>query len=138
MGNKKKKEGRMKRIFVLILSFAYLGASAGVTLRLHFCMDRFAGWSWEGKQEDACGKCGMPEKEKDGCCKEEPTYVGISDEHDLAMPGSQLPPVLVGTQTRHIIAPLVTPFPKQVYTSAYGPPGPLSVPVYLANCVFRI
>lgn len=67
----------MKKFVVLILAFLYLGASIGATVHFHFCMNEFVGWSLSHDKDEKCGKCGMDEKDKDGCCKDEHKHFKI-------------------------------------------------------------
>lgn len=53
----------------------------GATIHMHFCMDKFVGWSlWHSDKDKKCGKCGMTEK-KGGCCKDEHKQVKLKTEH---------------------------------------------------------
>jgi len=54
----------MKKLFVLILAFVHLGASAGVTMHMHYCMGKAYGWELTEQKGKACGKCGMAKTEK--------------------------------------------------------------------------
>jgi hypothetical protein len=71
----------MKKFVVLILAFLYLSASVGATVHFHFCMNEFVGWSLSHDKDDKCGKCGMDEKDKDGCCKDEHKHFKLKTDH---------------------------------------------------------
>ena len=70
----------MKKFVVLIFAFLYLSASVGATVHFHFCMNEFVGWSLSHGNDDKCGKCGMEEKDKDGCCKDEHKHFKIKTD----------------------------------------------------------
>lgn len=40
-------------------------------------MDKIAGVELNGEEHDTCGKCGMPVKDKEGCCREEVKVVKL-------------------------------------------------------------
>lgn len=71
----------MKKIVVILLFLIYGSATMGATIHMHFCMDKFVGWSlWHNDKDKKCGKCGMKEK-KGGCCKDEHKQVKLKTEH---------------------------------------------------------
>ncbi len=49
----------------------YGTATMGATAHLHFCMNEFVGWSLFQNKDNKCGKCGMQDRNKEGCCKDE-------------------------------------------------------------------
>lgn len=60
----------MKRILVILLLIIYSASTINATVHLHYCMNRFVGWSFlESKEEHKCGKCGMMGS-NNGCCNE--------------------------------------------------------------------
>lgn len=71
----------MKKIVVILLLSIYGSATMGATIHMHYCMNKFVGWSlWHGEKDKECGKCGMKEK-KGGCCKDEHKQVKLKTEH---------------------------------------------------------
>ncbi len=52
----------------------------GATIHLHYCMNKFVGWSLLHSENEKCGKCGMTEK-KGGCCKDEHKTIQLKTEH---------------------------------------------------------
>ncbi|UEG49701.1 hypothetical protein LK994_13750 [Ferruginibacter lapsinanis] len=69
----------MKKVFVAILAFLYLGVSSGVAMEIHYCMGKKAGVDFYSSDNDKCGKCGM--KAKKGCCNDEHKFYKINDSH---------------------------------------------------------
>ncbi len=55
----------------------YGTASMGATAHLHFCMNEFVGWSLFHNKDNKCGKCGMEDRNKDGCCKDEQKLIKL-------------------------------------------------------------
>ena len=47
-------------------------------------MDEFVGWSLMNNRDKNCGKCGMEEKNKDGCCKDEQKHFKLKIDHQKA------------------------------------------------------
>jgi hypothetical protein len=74
----------MKKFVVLILASLYLSASVGATVHYHFCMNEFVGWSLFHDKDDKCGRCGMDEKDKDGCCKDEHKHFKLKTDQQKA------------------------------------------------------
>lgn len=56
----------------------------GTTAHLHYCMDEFVGWSLFHNNDEKCGKCGMEEKYKAGCCKDEHQHFKLKVDHHKA------------------------------------------------------
>ncbi|MGK2862199.1 MAG: HYC_CC_PP family protein [Chitinophagaceae bacterium] len=61
----------MKKTIVILLMLIYGTATMGATAHLHFCMNEFVGWSLFQNKDNKCGKCGMQDRNKEGCCKDE-------------------------------------------------------------------
>jgi len=111
----------------------------GATIHMHFCMDKFVGWSlWHSDKDKKCGKCGMKEK-KGGCCKDEHKQVKLNTEHQKSTAANYI-------QFLDATA-LVTYFSSFSFKAA---PAPLNFPafnsppkipgerLYILHCVFLI
>ena len=59
----------------------YGSATVGATVYLHYCMNEFVGWSLHDDKDEKCGKCGMDEKDKEGCCKDEHKHFKLKADH---------------------------------------------------------
>jgi len=44
-------------------------------------MNEFVGWSLFQGKDDKCGKCGMAEKDKEGCCNDEHQHFKLKVDH---------------------------------------------------------
>ena len=75
---------KVKKIAVILLLLIYGSATMGATVHLHYCMDEFVGWSLIHSRDDKCGKCGMEEKDKEGCCKDEHKHFKLKTDHQKA------------------------------------------------------
>ena len=47
-------------------------------------MNEFVGWSLFNGKDEKCGKCGMEEKDKQGCCKDEHKQFKLKADHQKA------------------------------------------------------
>ena len=130
----------MKKALISILAVIYLGASIGVTLQRHYCMNRLVGWSLSQQQDDMCSKCGMDKKEKrSGCCTDETIEVKISDDQQSNFTSVHFEsPVYPGIYAYKSYEPLIPVSCLHNYITGHGPPGIPKNPVFLRNKVFRI
>jgi hypothetical protein len=71
---------RVKKTAVILLLLIYGSATMGATVHLHYCMNQFVSWSLFHSKDDKCGKCGMTEKDKAGCCKDEHQHFKLKDD----------------------------------------------------------
>jgi hypothetical protein len=74
----------VKKTVVILLLLIYGSATTGATVHLHYCMDEFVGWSLFHGKDDICGKCGMEEKDNEGCCKDEHKQFKLKTDHQKA------------------------------------------------------
>jgi hypothetical protein len=127
----------MKKIVVSIFAVFYLVFSAGATVHLHYCMDKFINWSLL-KGGDKCSKCGM---EKDGgCCKDENKFVKNNIDQKVAESSIQLiemaavttPAAFIYT-SEHYFSSSIQEYPRN-----NAPPRNNGVGIYILNSVFRL
>ena len=65
----------MKKAVVILLLVLYSASTMGATINMHYCMDRFAGFSFSSSKKEKCAKCGMSNT---GCCKDEKKQIKLS------------------------------------------------------------
>lgn len=65
----------MKKVLVLLLLVFYSASTIGATINMHYCMDKFTGYSFKEINKDKCPKCGM---KNTGCCKDEKKQIKLS------------------------------------------------------------
>ena len=70
----------VKKLFIILLLFFYSAATIGATVNMHYCMNKFAGYSLSNIKKDKCGKCGMKTSKKNGCCKDEKKQIKLSSD----------------------------------------------------------
>ena len=81
----------MKKFFVTILAFVYIGTSMGATIHIHYCMGKMANWSLDFNTSKTCEKCGMDKSDKKdkGCCKDEDKFIKSDSDQRTAETGFQ-------------------------------------------------
>ena len=129
----------MKKIVIILVLCVYSATTIGATIHLHYCMDKFVGWTlWHDEKDNECGKCGMKEK-KGGCCKDEHKHIQLKTDHQKSSVEDYLHQITAPA----IITPLVTFVFGPVGLSYYipapnAPPHIPKDPLYILNCVFLV
>jgi hypothetical protein len=129
----------MKRLVVSILLLVYFTVSTGFVVNLHYCMDKINSIEFGSAKEDKCGKCGMPVKDKKGCCREEAKVIKLQQDvvaahfvqFNFVAATAILPPSPIFIEP----VQLAEVFPTN---QAHAPPLISKQYTYLLNCVFRI
>lgn len=110
----------------------------GATIHLHYCMNKFVGWSLRhNDKSNECGKCGM--KEKKGCCQDEHKQIKIDDDHQKSTVAHSIQIIA----TPAIISPFTSFTLSAIAVQHYipGPNGPPLIPkerLYILNRVFLV
>ncbi len=130
----------MKKAVVLLLMLIYGSATLGATVHLHYCMNEFVGWSLLHGGDDTCGKCGMEEKDQEGCCKDEHKLFKLKTDHQKAG---------VSVFLSMVVAPAITtPVPDfnfqqffkitERYSTCHAPPNIGDIKLHVLHCIFLI
>lgn len=127
----------MKKLFVGILSFVYLGMSGGIAMNLHYCMGRLNNVDYAYHDNDHCGKCGM--KTGEGCCHNEFKLIKLAGDQQLTNKQSlvEQPLVILPVYFTDFLQSSGNGNTAQV-VPCFSPPGFRQPAVYLLNCVFRV
>ena len=131
----------MKKTFITIVAFVYLLSAIGITVHIHYCMDKLVGWGLMKTGPGTCGVCGMEKSEKEGkgCCKDESKFLKNTDDQKTTETSIQLMhSASAGLPVSFIDIPSVqiasvvkeNPLNHTLFRS--------SVAVYIRNCIFRI
>ena len=130
----------MKKIILISLLAVYSIATIGATVHLHFCMDRFVGWSFFEKKDAICGKCGMKEQDKEGCCKDEHQHFKLDTDHQKSDVAT-----LLHYKLTPQIASVFSAYQLPVYinnailhAASHAPPDIHKERLNVLNCVFLI
>lgn len=137
----------MKKFFVTILAFLYLGATSGAMVTMHYCMGELANTELgQSSAATACKKCGMDKPRsglagtKNGCCEDLFKFVKDNSDQKIAEAGFQF----VFQFTTDL--PIQPEFTGAASFTTVTEGNPLSnspplgegPPLYLRNCVFLI
>lgn len=71
----------VKKITVILLLVLYSASTIGATINMHYCMNKFAGFSFKEIKKDKCPICGM---KNTGCCKDEKKQIKINLDQQKA------------------------------------------------------
>ena|SRR5215212_3156838 len=128
----------MKKLLVSILAIFYLAASAGATVHLHYCMDKFINWSIFNGDGDKCDKCGM--KKDGGCCKDEHKFIKNNVDQNIVESAVQFMQVLSVANSVAFINTSENYSSSLIeeYPICHAPPLISAGAIYIRNCVFRI
>ena len=126
----------MKKFIVTILALVYLISSAGVTLHLHYCMDKLINWSLSERPGNLCETCGMDE---DGnCCKDEHHFIkNNTDQKTAQIDISLFQITAIATPAPLIITSELYFSQKAKHRTSHIPPNSV-LDILILNCVFRI
>ena len=80
----------MKKVLLILLIVLYSASTIGATINMHYCMNKFAGWSLLSAKKDKCSKCGMTGSK---CCKDESKQIKITADQQIT-DGTFLNPIL--------------------------------------------
>lgn len=113
--------------------------SSGIAMEIHYCMGEKAGIDFYKLTDDKCGRCGMKEQDKKGCCSDEHKFYKLADSHQKAIHEYSFN---IGESA------VVSPYPlieMQVSSTGsatlinnHSPPGYLKPPARILHGVFRI
>jgi hypothetical protein len=74
----------LKKIILSILTVLYMTVSSGIAMEVHYCMGEKVGTDFYSDRDDKCGRCGMKEQSKGGCCHDDHQFVKLEDSHKKA------------------------------------------------------
>lgn len=116
----------MKKVAVILLLFIYGTTTIGATVHLHYCMNQFVSWSLFYDKEEACGRCGMEEKDKGGCCEDEHKHFKLKVDH----PKSNLSQLITFFATPYLVSTVddfnihsYSATITETYPTSHAPPG---------------
>ncbi len=73
----------MKKVFLLILAFAYLATSSGATVYIHQCMGKTIEWDLKGDENNKCDKCGMHKNAANDCCQDHVKMIKMQNDQNI-------------------------------------------------------
>ena len=128
----------MKKFLIAILAIVYLTVSSGVAMTIHYCKGKISSVDLL-THSDKCGKCGMKNKDKNGCCKDEFKIVKLNDSQKLITNDINIfTPVAIVDNSKSIFDSIL---PSSEISSIYNnhsPPISQGISLCILNSVFRI
>jgi len=118
----------------------YGSTTMGATVHLHYCMNEFVGWNLFHDKDESCGKCGMKEKDKGGCCKDEHKHFKLKVDHQKSntaqLAAIFISPALVTSAIDFNFTSYNCVAEK--YPTCHAPPDVGKERLHILNCVFLI
>ena len=108
---------------------------------MHYCMGELVDLDFSHNKDQNCSNCGMKESESNGCCEDEPKWLKIETEHQIADAAFLLPMVTSSPALLNLSFKLTSPnIPPliEVHPISNAPPRGSGIAVYLRNCNFLI
>jgi hypothetical protein len=130
----------MKKLMTSIALLCYLAVSCGLVINYHYCMNRLASTQLFSNEKKVCGKCGMHNKESNGCCHDEVKVVKLQLDQ-ATTPGFNynLSPIDAAVITpSEFIAAAFYNIDEQKHFHNHSPPLLSAQDTYLQINVFRI
>ena len=73
----------MKKLLILLLTFAYLASTSGATIYIHQCMGKTIAWDIKENEGSKCTKCGMHKNAPNDCCKDHVKILKVQSDQNL-------------------------------------------------------
>jgi hypothetical protein len=127
----------MKKLFLAILTFIYMGVSSGIAMDVHYCMGKVLKVDLYAKDNGKCDKCKINEKKS--CCGEKHKFYKLSNAHQNVNNNLSFSPVLTA-----IVIPYHLYSMQYVAAISCKAVANNSPPIYagpsacILNCTFRI
>jgi hypothetical protein len=129
----------MKKILVAILLVTYTFAVSGASVDLHYCMGRLIGLDFDNSSKNDCSNCGMPIKDKKGCCNNKPIQVKVDRDQQATYNNISLANDHIAIVPSYkIIDDIIISLKNIAHPLIHAPPLIENKPTYLLNCNFRI
>jgi hypothetical protein len=133
----------MKKLFVFLLAFLYIGSSCDASVYLHYCMGKQVSVSLSPGKSGNCQRCGMKKSAKGmGCCKDEQKTIKSDKSQKITdlvySDNQQKRPVSVFLMNAEFLLGTYQASTLSHYP-LHGPPAEkTTVPRYVKYCVFLI
>ena len=128
----------MKKIAIILLAFLYLLPAIGFSINVHFCGNKIQTVSVESVNKKLCS-CGS--KMPKGCCRNIHTVIKLTDNQNPSsstdLTFNNFAKQLANNAFLHL-GVFPDGFSAFIIPNYHAPPDINKLPVYLANCTFRI
>ncbi len=113
--------------------------SSGIAMEIHYCMGETAGIDFYKNSDDKCGRCGMKEQNKEGCCSDEHKFLKLDDSHQKAINTYNFNVGEVAVDVHYpSYETLLPPTEAVLSVNNHSPPEYLKPPARILHGVFRI
>lgn len=132
----------MKKFAVVILALVYLSTTTGVTMHVHYCMDKVASWGLGNQESKTCSNCGMEKSEQkdSGCCKDKHTFLKNNTDQKVTESSFQMIQLMAAAMPASFAE--IPSFSLSSVTEenpiSHAPPRSNGVAVYILNRTFLI
>jgi hypothetical protein len=111
----------VKKVIVILLLVLYSAATIGATINMHYCMNKFAGYSFKEIKKDKCPKCGM---KNTGCCKDEKKQIKLTADQQKTdfNTGAYFQPIILQTNYSNSKNINIAIFEKKGWYCTHAPP----------------
>ncbi len=130
----------MKKVLAILFAVFYFTATSGVTVHMHYCMDKLANVNFSETSSKSCGKCGMHKDKSKDCCKETKSEFKVEKNQQLASYAFKIGQVYAIALLNSISGPntLTVPAGFVGHPQSHAPPLRGDVPAFILNCTYRI
>lgn len=125
----------MKKLLVILLLMVYGLSSTGMTINFHYCCGKLKKVEFSSAQLD----CGMKMKHSSGkkCCDNKQVDLKVKDDQKVSESGKTISKSVPLTNSFADFAISQPVQGKHLIPSVFAPP-PLSSPLYILHCTYRI
>ena len=129
----------MKKVLIAILLFTYTFAASGASVDLHYCMGKLIGLDFAYASKNDCSNCGMPLKDKKGCCNNKQLQAKVDKDQQAAYNNISFANDHFAIIAHYTVADAAKINSTTItHHSTHAPPLIQNSPTYLLNCNFRI
>lgn len=130
----------MKKAVVILLILFYGSSTIGATVHMHYCMNELVGWSLLHDKDETCDRCGMAEKDKEGCCKDEHKHFKLKVDHQKVNVSNLVTFNAIPALTIPIVNLDIHSFLNitETYPASHAPPDMIRKRLHILYGVFQI
>ena len=113
--------------------------SSGIAMEIHYCMGKKAGVDFYKLTDDKCGRCGMKEQNKKGCCHDDHKFLKLNDSHQKAVYNYSINMGEMAIISHYPVYDVQVPTAASLaLINNHSPPGYTKPPARILHGVFRI
>lgn len=130
----------MSRVILFLAIVCLLTLTGGMTMHVHFCMNKVEGISLFAGSDHQCDACGMFQQDSNGCCHQEKQFVKLfQDQYPPLFFSYSISPASAYVSPLEFILPArLGRMGKESMEKEVRPPDRSYPPSYVLHRVFRI